>query len=193
MGSHVNYKNRYPSSFNYFNDYPLDYSNYGLFSSKEPKLISTVNHYDNSVRYNDFILDEIIKSVRDANCTSSVTYMSDHGEDVLRSRGHNNSVFTYDMIDIPLLFWLSNHYQRKYPEKCVELKKNADEFFSNEFLFDTLVGLYNFSYSEHNSKYDLSSKSYNVHPSKIWFQHAKRRSPKKIIFSFGNSLIKIPW
>ena len=44
MGSHVNYKNRYPSSFNYFNDYPLDYSNYGLFSSKEPKLISTVNH-----------------------------------------------------------------------------------------------------------------------------------------------------
>ena len=51
------------------------------------------------------------------------TYFSDHSEDVVRFLSHNSGNFTYEMSDIPLIFWFSEEYRRKnHKVKSLEQK-----------------------------------------------------------------------
>ena len=54
MGSHSSYSKRYPAEYNIFTDY----------STKKEKII---NEYDNSVLYNDFIVDSLL-NILDSYC-----------------------------------------------------------------------------------------------------------------------------
>ena len=78
-------KNRYPKAFNYFIDTPK--SNF-ISDNNNAK----INHYDNAILYNDFLISQVIKKVDSLNKKSFVLYFSDHGEEMfddLNMAGHN--------------------------------------------------------------------------------------------------------
>src|SRR5690606_39947201 len=78
-GCHISYHKKYPDSFNFFTDTPKTKFN-------SAKAHQTINEYDNAVRYNDFVVSEVIDLVKKANKNSYVMYFSDHGEEVFRNK-----------------------------------------------------------------------------------------------------------
>jgi len=118
MGSHVNYEDRYPSNFN-------------IFKTKE---INSTNLYLNSIRYNDWVVNNIIE-IGNANDVDVVCYFSDHGDEL--GFGHNPSNYKKGMSLIPFMVYLSKEYSNRNPELVKQLKNNkttpamTDNFFND--------------------------------------------------------------
>lgn len=112
MGTHVAYKKRYPEKFNFF-------KNQEAKSKFGKKGNNYINLYDNSVRYNDSIVNEIIQITKSKNLNSSVTYFSDHGQEVYNTldyMGHDEYRPTPPMFEIPFIIWFSDNFKKEYPK-----------------------------------------------------------------------------
>lgn len=102
IGTHFDYIKRYPASYNNFKN--------NADKSKKKRII---NHYDNAVLYNDFIVKSLIDDLKKINKKSALIYVSDHGENVYDGTdfyGRNEEVLTKSMFEIPFLFWTSNDF-----------------------------------------------------------------------------------
>ena len=88
MGSHWEYYARYPKTFRKFgNTSELAQVSMGSVLMDDPKVEAVlVDDYDNSLLYTDWILQQIIDAARTLTVPASVTFVSDHGENLqLRS------------------------------------------------------------------------------------------------------------
>ena len=107
-GSHFNYRVRYPSSGAYYRPDDLE-----VVAVREREKL--INAYDNSIRYTDEFLAQVIDTVASFRIPAAVFYCSDHGEDLLddtRKRFlHASPVPTYYQIHIPYLWWFSPQYE----------------------------------------------------------------------------------
>lgn len=103
LGTHGAYYMRYPSNFKRFDP--------ALKESKHPK----VDHYDNAVYYNDYVVNEIINITQSSNGKSFVLYLSDHGEEVydeIDYAGHSvDQNITKSMFEVPFILWQSKAFQ----------------------------------------------------------------------------------
>lgn len=123
LGQHYTFADRYPKEFTRFSS--TDYSNL----TEEQKEI--VAHYDNSTVYNDYVIEQIIKSVEDKDCL--IVYFSDHGEEVFELddyMGHGNAVFRPDptyQVKVPLFIWTSNVFCEKHSNKAKRIKESVDK------------------------------------------------------------------
>lgn len=147
-GSHFRYLNRYPTSF----------STKGNFSDSDDN-----REYDTSLLYTDTILHSIFSYAQENLQLQAMVYLSDHGENMKYT--HVTEPFYYDMIRIPLWFYLSPQYQQAYPETVKALRAHTHTVFTNDLLFDTMSGLLhantNFFVPENdftNSKYNLTNE-----------------------------------
>jgi len=143
-GNHIKYKTRYSSIFN----------KYKIAKNKKQRII---NEYDNSVLYNDFIIHEIIKKVKQNNINANVVYFSDHGDDVFDETdnyGHNEYHGTRPMYEIPLIIWSSNSEKTRNFKKNIEKTYNLDNFYH---VFSSIIGVYSEGY---NSSLDILSKDF---------------------------------
>lgn len=132
IGTHHNYQERYPASFNVFNGEVN--SN---FKSKESR--NKINHYDNAVLYNDFVVNAIIEKVKSTNINSFVLYLSDHGEELYRDRnmaGHNEDTPTQLMYEIPFMLWQSEKY-KNYRSIDIDINRR----YMTDDLFHSLADL----------------------------------------------------
>lgn len=104
LGTHGVYDMRYPPEFKKFDP--------ALNLSRHPK----VDHYDNAVLYNDFIISEIINITRKTHQNSFMLYFSDHGEEVydeIDYAGHTvDQNITKNMFEIPFVLWQSSAFQK---------------------------------------------------------------------------------
>ncbi|HEX9825498.1 MAG TPA: sulfatase-like hydrolase/transferase [Flavobacteriaceae bacterium] len=126
MGTHHQYENRYPKAFNKFKDEPI--SN---FNSKESH--KKINSYDNAILYNDFLIAEAIKKVKTLNIKSFVLFFSDHGEEMfndLDMAGHNEDIYSKNMLDIPFILWESTKYKKE---------KDLDFVAERKYMIDDLI------------------------------------------------------
>lgn len=90
MGNHGAYKNRYPSNFNFYSgDLPKE------FFGDTKYWAENVNEYDNSVRYQDQLIGNVIGIANQYKRTSACLYFSDYSEAVFANKGHNSSSFTF--------------------------------------------------------------------------------------------------
>jgi len=108
MGTHATYSKRYPSAFNFFEGETNT-------SFKHSKSRKSINEYDNAIRYNDFVIREVIEKVRSLNDISYVVYFSDHGDEVFDTfdfLGHNEYHGSRPMYEIPFIVWLSDKYKK---------------------------------------------------------------------------------
>lgn len=125
---------------------------------------SNINHYDNSIYYNDHIVNSILKSLHRKKGVNGLVLIPEYGEDVMRNLGHLSKKFTFDMTQIPMITWFSNDYRKKYGETYHTFARNKDRIFSNDMLYDTLLGLFDIKTERYNSRYDLASTDYDLEP-----------------------------
>lgn len=135
IGVHINYKNRFPESFNFFKNIPKT-----VYNKKE--VYSSINSYDNALRYSDFVISKIIESVRELDKNSFVLYFSDHGEEVydeIDFLGHSaDQVITKNIYEIPFFIWQSERFRK---ESNILIEENRKYMIDD--LFHSIADLIN--------------------------------------------------
>ena len=151
LGTHVQYKNRYPKKYNVFKDNPK--TNYWSDQAKE-----TINEYDNAVLYNDYVVSEIISEAKKLNKKeATVLYLSDHGEEVyetLDMAGHSEAISSEPMYLIPFIYWNANSEKVKKYQAYKERKYMADD------LIFSLTDLLDINFDGYESKRSIFSKDF---------------------------------
>lgn len=171
MGSHSHYCSRYPEEYEKYTG-ALAASEFGRLHL-DCSLHKNINCYDNSVLYGDYVAGSIIKLLDSTEDVSGLLYFSDHADDVVGKVGHNATNFTYDMTRIPLFIWLSKQYKNRYPEKFQNLTNNQTQLFSNEDIYDTLIGLFDIETDHYQAVNDLSSAQYFLDEDSAYTLHGK--------------------
>jgi glucan phosphoethanolaminetransferase (alkaline phosphatase superfamily) len=132
MGSHYYYPSRYPPSYEYFRTPASS-------GCRSPAQRQTIDEYDDSVRYNDWVIDQIIRTVRAAGDDSFVLYFSDHGEEVYDYRdyaGHTDTMMSPYLAEIPFVLWLSDEYRRQHSEFAARLAEAGERgYITSELLY----------------------------------------------------------
>lgn len=145
-GSHYDYSARYPDEFD-----RIKPSNKTVFSKSADRKFKDVlvNSYDNSILYSDAVIDSAISLVEAQNASSSIIYISDHGEnlfDDLRNLSqHAYPIPSKYIAHIPCFIWYSSALENTYPDKITHLKQKVDAKVSSENIIHTLTdinGLY---------------------------------------------------
>ena len=157
LGSHWNYADRYPDSFDIFQP-----SGKKINIQKPSIGLKNViiNSYDNSILYTDNIIASIIKLVDGFKSISFVFYLSDHGEDLF-DNNPSKLLFhlypSYQTLHIPLFVWTSSTYDSLFPGKVATLKKNNSILLSTNDVFYTIVGMSDIRFRLYDSTFDFSS------------------------------------
>lgn len=164
MGSHSRYADRYPKS-------------YSLFSGRG----KFVDGYDNSVRYVDSVLQGIFEKVHNYSNFQGFLYLPDHGEDPESGNAHSPDKFTFQMVRIPFLVYLSPKAIVNRPEIQKELQKHKDLPWTNDLAYNLLIsllGIQNAPYEER--QFDLASPTYQLNWEKVKTQHGTKSLSEKI-------------
>lgn len=149
MGSHRRYTNRYPTEFSKFsiNDITKNVSN-------EKK--RTIAEYDNTVLYNDFVCDEIIK--RFQNKDAIVFSFPDHGEEVYDTRnmcGHGLYNPSLPMQEIPFLIWTSDIFKEKHSDIIERMKGARNKPFNTANIIHTVMDICGIQTKDYENKKSL--------------------------------------
>lgn len=157
MGSHQTYAERYPQEYNIFqNDSEFD-------------------QYDNSVLYNDKILQKIYARVSISPNFMGMIYFSDHGEDVTNG-GHDPSRFTYKMIRVPLIMNFSQNFLQKNPQTYATLQAHQNSYWTNDLLYNLLIDIMGIEGAPHvENNLDITSPSYNLTKDTALTMHGEKK------------------
>tara|TARA_R110002073_G_scaffold336505_1_gene534263 strand:- start:58965 stop:60572 length:1608 start_codon:yes stop_codon:yes gene_type:complete len=136
LGSHFNYAMRYPQEHDYFG---VDDGNEDARSFEQKRL----DAYDNSIRYTDYILDNVIKLLEVRNDSSMLMYFSDHGVDPpqgkcalgVTERGSE------DAYHVPVVVWASDVMRGRKPRQWDTLVKHKDMPYTMRALMPALYAL----------------------------------------------------
>ena len=146
MGSHIYYNNRYPDEF-------------GRWKTEDGSGMATaLASYANSILYTDYFLERVFNYSKEHLNLASMIYFSDHGENLLIS--HNPDVFSFDMVRVPMMIYLSSDYRQMFPQKSRMLKYRQGRYFTNDMMYDTIAGILFAKSSRYDSGQDLSSPDY---------------------------------
>lgn len=155
-GSHgPAYYLRYPGNFKKFT--PVCESN-ELSSCDHQSLL---NAYDNTIAYTDYFLSRIINLLKTETnkVNTAMIYVSDHGESL-----GENSIFLHSMpyivapeeqTHVPYISWFSNNFlfDSRLNKDC--LKQHANDSYSHDNLFHSVLGLMNVSSKIYNESLDM--------------------------------------
>ncbi len=173
MGSHWNYCSRFSKNFSKFNG-PLIKGHFGNLAEKKD-FAEWINCYDNSVFYNDHVVASLLKLLLAREGLSGFVYFSDHGEEVIELKGHDPAIFTYEMVEIPLIAWFSDPYHKKYKTKIDALQTNRKKPFPNDLIYDTLIGMMGIETDRYEKQYDLSSDHFSIKDEALVTMHGTRK------------------
>ncbi len=153
MGSHgPAYYKRYPDEFRAFTP-TCDSSQLDSCTKEE---IS--NSYDNTILYTDHFLAETIDFLRtyDEHFETVFFYAGDHGESLgengLYLHGLPYWMAPDSQTNVPMILWLGKNYEG-IPMEAFNKIKNMP--LSHDFIFHTLLGLFEVSTSEHDENKDV--------------------------------------
>ncbi len=168
LGSHYDYSARYPMAFDIFK--PSNKTVFTQSADRSHKNI-IINSYDNSILYSDAVIDSAINIVAQKNAVSSVTYISDHGENLFDdSRNLSQHAYPYPskyVSHIPYFVWYSDSLQKRFPAKIENLKKHVNANVSSENLICTFSSLGDISYPKQDSTKNISSPFFKNNKQRI--------------------------
>lgn len=144
MGSHQHYGDRYPVEFNHFPSYPAVCRGNllaGRFDAEQIRNLT--NAYDNSIRYTDWVLAELIATLEATHAVSALYYIADHGENAgdapVLPFAHGN--LSRDVLQVPMMVWLSPEYAQQRPAQARAVRAHANAPLSGDCTFHSLVDL----------------------------------------------------
>lgn len=156
LGSHLKYDDRYTATFNRFRNSENLTSTLTQLSSEQ---VSTINEYDNTVLYNDYVVSSIIDSLKRVNAISYLLYFSDHGDEVYDFRdmvGHHTvATASRYMCEVPFILWRSEAYK-----KNVSIDVNVNRPYDTEDLIYSVSQLSGLSYKDFDSTKSIFSKAF---------------------------------
>lgn len=158
FGSHVRYQDRYPASFAVFPGQ----------SEKDRRLAA----YDNSIRYTDHVLAELIETLRQRQEASCLIYFSDHGEDVYDT-DPNNYLFRSDalatdaMYEVPFVVWFSPEYRQHNPGFVEAAALGRDREIMTTALYHSLIDLARFTHPIYDSRRSVFSADFVAKPRRV--------------------------
>lgn len=144
MGSHIEYRNRYPKEFQVFND-------------------GTVNQqadFDNTVLYTDWVLSQIFEYAKENLNLDAMIYFSDHGSDP--DKGRQPDDISFKVLRIPMFCYLSESYQARNPEVAEAVKQNKDKFFTNDLAYEFVCGILNMQSPNYDPTYSIASPQWKM-------------------------------
>ncbi len=121
-----------------------------------------VNAYDNALRYTDHFLSKTIDLLKhyDGTYQTAMLYMSDHGESLGENGIYLHGLPYFMAPDaqrhIGALFWFGKSLRKS--AKVTSLEKHRHEHFSQDYLFHTLLGLFDVNTTVYNPKLDMLGK-----------------------------------
>lgn len=137
LGSHTQYNKRYPSDFE-------------RFQGSDDIRQKIIDSYDNSILYNDFVIDSILSLLKDYSLAHpavrvSALYFSDHGENVYDQgeyAGHDYSgKIPHANVDIPFIFWFSPSQANYLESEYGFLERDLNTPYVIDDLFHTIIDL----------------------------------------------------
>lgn len=123
MGNHGSYEQRYPKAFE-------------KYDGK-----NTIDKYDNSIIYNDYVMSQVYKRARKIPNFKGLVYCSDHADAIDKNLLHDAAQFDFDMTHIPLYIYLSDSYIQNNSAKYKSLEKQKNKLFTNDLLFNLMLGV----------------------------------------------------
>ena len=158
IGNHMAYEFRYPKEYIVFNN-----SKDNLVPSapfRDGKAKQTIDKYDNSVLYNDYIVNSIINALKKLqNQQAIMVYFSDHAEELYDYRdfaGHAYEKVSPTMSEIPFMIWMSSSYREHRPDLVFDKER---PYSSADFIYSVsdLAGL---GYKDYNDTRSLFSQNF---------------------------------
>lgn len=153
MGNHFSYKKRTHSDFFYFDN-----------NNKGNKKEQLINQYDDSVRYNDFVLSFFLNELKKIKGEKSFLMFSDHGESLFDSGEnlafHSSIKPSKSEFNIPLVLWLSKEIKVNYPNRYQQIIKNKDKPIILSDFFHALPFLYGIEFPKLNKEKAFFNKTY---------------------------------
>jgi glucan phosphoethanolaminetransferase (alkaline phosphatase superfamily) len=162
IGSHYNYSSRYPDSYDLYQ--PSNKTVASKVTDRRYKDV-LVNSYDNSILYSDAVIDSAISLVNSLDIFSSVTFVADHGEDLLdddrdyTDHVHGSPPSKY-VAHVPMFTWVSQKFEEAYPGKADYLLEHKQSPISTEDLMPTLCSMAGIFYHGQDSTRDFSSAAF---------------------------------
>lgn len=152
MGNHgPAYYKRYPAAFEKFK--PVCQTNQLEQCSQE----SIINAYDNALLYTDHFLSKTISFLKqqESSFQTAMLYMSDHGESLgengIYLHGFPYSFAPEAQTHVAALAWFGT----TYPVKRDQLRQQAGTPYTHDYLFHTLLGMFEVSTTLYRPELDL--------------------------------------
>lgn len=180
MGNHWDYSQRYPPEFDLF--HPSGYTE-NINPAHAGVREALLNSYDNSIAYADHIIDSVIAMVNNDAGISSVTFISDHGEDLFDADpGKIDFHFrpSAETLRVPLFIWSSESYKKMFPQKWRYLEGNARCKVGAGNLFHTLIDVANLRMAAFDSTRSLAHPAYTARAQKFFDDEKKARHFEQI-------------
>ena len=177
IGNHFRYNYRYPEHFNYYTPTLQKglSTEIATSASNKDKLI---NSYDNSIRYTDYIISNIITRLKKQNDLSYLYFISDHGENLFDDERnkfvHGYNIPTKYEVEIPLFIWYSKEYEKTYIEKIYHLKAHQNALVNTINTFHTLVDLSNISYENEKLEKSIASPKFKEKKKTFFYSMSKK-------------------
>ena len=164
MGMHVTYRIRCPNRMKKWgvSEYPNDTD----IPTKKRKVLAD---YDNSVWYNDSIVNQIVERFK--NDDAIIIYLPDHGEEVFGpgarhffGRMHDaviNKRLADEEFRIPMWIYTTPLYARNHPDVVAAIKAAAPKKYMTDALSHLLMGLAGIHTKYYKPQYDILSPQYD--------------------------------
>ena len=168
MGSHVDYRARYPKQRQYFT--PSMYQRPEL-TDKQRRILSD---YDNSLRYNDSILWAITQRFMDKDAV--VIYVPDHAEEIfdgkpyMYGRMHGANIdyrLARNEMEIPFWVWGSPRYIERHPYGWKAIQAAKDRPLMTDVLPHLLLYLGGISTPLYHPELNVITPEYNTRRPRI--------------------------
>ena len=168
MGSHVDYRARYPQSRQYFK--PAMYNRPEL-SDKQRRILS---EYDNSLRYNDSIVWAVTQRFIDKDAV--VIYVPDHAEEIfdgkpyMYGRMHGANIdyrLARNEMEIPFWIWGSPLYIERHPYGWKAIRAAKDRPMMTDALPHLLLYLAGIATPLYRPELNIITPEYNTRRPRI--------------------------
>ena len=125
MGQHNQFYMRYPKAYEKFNL---------KISGKTEKQQKSINQYLNATLYNDYVVAEILNTIKNEDLYSTVLYVSDHGLEIYDVRdfvGHNY----INGLEVPFIAWVSDIYKNEHANQVMQFS----DFLMRPYMTDDII------------------------------------------------------
>ena len=132
IGSHTGFEKRTPEDRKVFSAADRPVSPYKIDDWND------VDEYDNSIRFTDHMLGELVRIVDRHPGPAFLLYCSDHGEfpESAQSRPRSGASKDPEYYEIPFVFYANAAYREKYPEVMAAIRRNLDQpFVTDHFMY----------------------------------------------------------